>query len=168
MNFTTKPLSTLELYADALMHPLMVYLLDAPDESPQRTHKWNYRAFTEDELEYLPDALKRTLSVKVLGDPDACPSHWYGVPRLHLTRFGGWKRYVVLEPLEPCEWYIGWWNDGGAGLSRLPNIGMVRMLVGQSDTIFFGVTKDGIQIPLRQRALGRIGDGGPYRLVPLA
>lgn len=167
MDLSIKALGNWALYADALMHPIMVYLLGAPGESPQRTHKWNYRSFSEDELEYLPDALKRSLVVKLPGNKNAGPAHWCGIPILHLTRFGGWKEYVVLEAYTEHEWYAGWWTDGHVGISRVPVYGKVRLLIPPDPVIYFGVLRDGTQVPLRAVSQGRIGDGGPYRLVPL-
>jgi len=168
MRITVKPLSSFELYADALMHPLMVLLSGAPGESPQRTHRWNYSAYSEEEQSSLVGFLKKDEVVDMPANSQACTPHQFGLPFLHLPQFGGWKDYVVLEPQKDVEWHVGWLTDHSAGVSRLTLTGPVRMLLGPDPVMFFGVTdRTGTQLPLKKIWEGRIGDGGPFCRLPL-
>ncbi len=123
--------------------------------------------FSEEVLDSLPDTLRPNHIVTNPINPVACRSHWFGIPLLHLTRWGGWKDYVVLEPEFQGEWYVGWWTITSAGVSRIPLTGAVRMLCGPQPTVFFGLNREGVQIPIRKVGNGRIGDRGTYRSLPL-
>ncbi len=162
MKITIRPLSTGELYADALMHPLMVYLSGAPGETPQRTHRWNYQTFTEDEQSLLIGLLMKDSVVSMPANSQACAAHRFGLPFLHMPRFGGWKDYVVLMPEKDVEWHVGWMTDAHAGISRVTVTGPVRMMLGPDPVIFFGLSQNGTQLPLKKVWEGRIGDGNPF------
>ena len=90
-------------------------------------------------------------------------------PRLLRLSFGGWRDYVVVEPisLQGEEWYVGWVTGEVNGVSRIPLKGAARLLRGRDDASFFGVNREGEQIPLQQCGHGRIGVRGPYARIPL-
>jgi hypothetical protein len=79
----------------------------------------------------------------------------------HLTRFGGWQRYLVVAPQEHNngQWYIGWRWKGGAGVSRVPSVSAVRVLIGPGPTEWFAIrASDQTQIPLIKVGVGKIGE----------
>ena len=88
--------------------------------------------------------------------------------RFHLPVLGGWRQYVVLEPEDTQDWYVGWILSDAIGISRIKLIGPVRLLIGPDDVSFFGINgKDYGQIPIRKIGEGRIGSGGSYAQMPL-
>ncbi len=159
------PLGWLGRSADLLMIPLM-YLVQASLEAPQRTHVWNNLKLRTPEDRAKLDTSRMC---KVLGDGSAA-APWLGmVPVFHIPLLGGWRRYVVLEPVsrDVSEWVPGWVSPDVVGVSRLYLKGPVRLLRGPSDALFFGIDQSGRQIELRIVGFGRIGDGGPFARLPL-
>jgi len=159
-----RPLGRLARLADALillpMYGLSIcmYLRWGSWESPQLTHRWNNTHLKYMDVEHLDDSMM----VYSASTSDAVVrTSW--LPRFHIPILGGWREYVVLEPDEDTEWHVGWISDR-VGVSRLTVRGPVRMLLGSAHVMFFGIrAKDGVQIRIRQKAIGRIGDGGPSR-----
>jgi len=154
---------------DVLMVPWM-HLLAWSLETPQRTHFWNNRKLIWSQVKNL----EKCKMVNCAGDPDAKQRWWWKIiPIFHMPILGGWKRYVALQPLERCRktpWYIGWKCHDVIGVSQVPiqgPKGPVRTLRGPKNIFFFGVTEEGVQVPLKQIGEGIIGDGGPYKKVLL-
>lgn len=102
-------------------------------------------------------------------DPTAVARLLFGfIPLFHCPICGGWRHYVVLQPIDYTpEWYVGWLSEDANGVSLLPNKGPVRVVEGAKPASWFGITKNGRQIPLRLLGKGRIGDGGPFANIPL-
>lgn len=152
--------------ADTLMKPLMYWLQGTYQESPQETHVWN-----NTKLSLLAQSrLDHTLFASVPADPDADNRWLLGyVPTFHMPRFGGWTKYVVLEPryVAVTRWYLGWHTRDVCGVSRIPITGAVRALRGLNDCNFFGLLPDGSQIALRVAGTGVIGDRGSFAKLPL-
>ena len=166
------------------LRPLMRLLMWATcgdiKESPQETHRWNNHKFLPREDEWLRHLQGLTT---VIGDPNASPKWYYlrlffriySIPLFHL---GGWKEYVVFEPLEVSdrEWLILWiphLQEDVSGVSLLPINGRVRVLRGQKLCHFIGLRQkvdnpsDWEPVPLQKVAHGRLGDRSEYRKVPL-
>ena len=151
-------------FLDLLLSPIMRILSGrAFFESPQTGHPWNVLTFK---------AAVLTTSMMVLekGIADAISrKHWLD-PRFHLP--GGWKKFIVLEPIGyDEEWSVGWMVFGEGGklltqVSRLKQRGRVRVLIGREQAQFFGC-KSGKQIPIQKIGEGHIGDGGEFRRIPL-
>jgi hypothetical protein len=93
----------------------------------------------------------------------------WGIPRFHMPRFGGWRDYVVVCPVDPqVEWHAGWDTYDVTGVSRIVNRGPVRLLTHRWGSAFFAISADnGEQIALVMLGTGRVGDGGPYRKVKM-
>ncbi len=152
-------------WLDIAMLPLMYLLQGTLRESPQITHRWNNRRLSNQEFSLIDSSL----TVRADADTEA-PERWFGpLPIFHTPVFGGWKKFVVLEPAEPVsgQWFVGWIAFDLAGMSKLPLSGQVRLLRGPQQTRFFGFDCDGNQIALRHVADGEVGRAGTYRLVPL-
>lgn len=149
----------LAMFADRMTLPLM-QLVAPRGESPQLTHRWNNLHLERSAVDHLDRAMMLAFS----GDPSAVVRNNFWDLRFHL---GGWSRYVVLEPDYDGTWYVGWVWNAGAGASQIPISRHVRMLIGPSDTEFFGVTTSGRQIKLREVGRGRIGDRSSFQTIPL-
>jgi hypothetical protein len=151
---------------DRLLRPLM-RLAAGPRawrEEPQSSHRWNVVRFS-----CLPADVARS-GIAVPGDPAATRRWLMGfLPIFHIPLFGGWKRYVVLEPVDSrVTWLVGWSAQDSIGCSRISGAGPVRMLLSRHPTSFFGVAVGtGKIVPLRIVGYGTIGDGGPYSQLPL-
>lgn len=141
----------------------MRHLSGAPLEVPQRTHRWNNHHLDEKAVAHL----NTNWMVTHEGDRDARK-----LPRLarltgllaHLTKFGGWKHYLVLDPSVAPDWYVGWHWSGGAGVSRVSNKGPIRVLVGPGPTKWFGIEAvTNTQIPIKQigRDISAITENSP-------
>ncbi len=150
--------------ADVLMVPIMYLVSGTLREKPQQTHAWN--------VQNLPaDGVKRLVSQAM--------AHCKGIAKqiarrhrldflFHIPLIGGWCNYVVLRPEYEGVWHVGWkTSDAGAQISILPLVSPVRMLIGSGDVSFFGVTDDGVQIPISEIGNGRIGDRGEFSKVQL-
>lgn len=130
-----KPLGLLPRIADTLMVPIMQIATGNLHESPQRTHRWNNRKLTKEEVE----GLDPCLMVEAPGIQTGAISD-YGF-RFHIPILGGWRDYIVIRPIfeDDEPWYPGWTNEKVSGVSRLPINGAVRLLLGPTTTRFFGV-----------------------------
>lgn len=159
-----KPQRTIGRVADYLMMPIMYLLQGTFREIPQRTHRWNNQhlklqeisSFSADKIETVP------------ADQDSS-SWWVGpIPHFHMPIFGGWKKFVVLEPKESqTVWHVGWLLSDACGLSRIPLKGKVRLGIGPLPLQFFGVDADGRQIDIDIVGYGSIGKAGEFAKVPL-
>jgi hypothetical protein len=160
-----RPEGLIGYMADMAMVPIM-YLLSGTLESPQRTHRWNNTRLKSDAVAHLD----RAQMVHCERIPNAMRRI---NPFFHLPILGGWPDYVVVEPEygwnRRLRWHVGWVaNDGAAGVSRIPIVGPVRMLVGPGDVDFFGILAGhGIQVVLCLIGTGRIGEGGQWAQTPL-
>ncbi len=159
-----KPLSLPARIADVIMVPIMRLLSGAWSEEPQQTHWWNNHHFDCRIMDHFDK--EKMVHIKGSNDSIARTGSFWNF-RFHLPVFGGWKKYVVLEPKKAQEtWYIGWISDR-CGVSRIPLHSRVRMLVGRSNTFFVGFNTQGAQIELACVGEGEIGDGGQYSDIPL-
>jgi hypothetical protein len=165
---TIEPLTHIEKLLDrAMIWPM--YLLQAPtfNEVPQRTHAWNNTPVQH----HTASALRKGNIVHEDARETSKPRLLFGfIPRFHMPIIGGWKHYVVLAPTMYLTdaWYVGWVTTSRAGVSRIP-LGKegVRMLLGDEAVSFFAIIKDGRQIHLSRLGYGTIGDGGPWKHLPL-
>lgn len=152
-------------FADWLMVPLMYLISGTFRERPQRTHAWNVQNLTREEAHEISSNLV------MLAFCEGVPAIGRWGFLFHIPLLGGWRNFVVLEPNLPftdIEWRIGWiTSDVGAQMSKVPQHGPVRMLIGNDHVYFFGVTAEGKQIPLREIGSGQVGDNGPFAAVPL-
>jgi hypothetical protein len=126
---------------------------------PQRTHIWNNKKFRAEINERLWS--ESAFRVVERGDGKAKP-RWFGiVPVFHILVLGGWRRVCVLEPAEniATSWRVGWLlEDGRLGVSLVPIDRRVRVLIGPTDTTFFGFTPSGAHIPLHSYGQYDIAD----------
>lgn len=145
----------------------MRYVSGVSGEVPQRTHRWNNHHLHAKDVVHLI----RAWMVTHQGDYSARK-----LPRIpiiagalaHVTKYGGWKRYLVLAPDTTHEWHIGWRWSGGAGVSRISTQGPVRVLIGPGITEWFGIEAGtNVQIPINQIGEGHVGDGGKFAYIPL-
>ena len=148
--------------ADLLMVPIMYIVSGTFRERPQQTHAWN--------VQNLPlDGVKRLDSQAMVQYKGIAKQ----IARLgvlfHIPLVGGWRNYVVLQPTKHNGvWFVGWkTSDVSVQISILPLTGPVRVLIGSGDVSFFGVTDDGMQIPIGEIGKGRIGDRGEFSKVQL-
>lgn len=156
------PLGRLALCADWLMRPVMRLLSGALREEPQRTHRWNNRRLSPEEVAVLnTDAM-----IRRAGDPDAMR---FKPILFHIPCLGGWKKYVVVRPFSQRHqrWHIGWLTPHVNGMSLVQLEGPVRVLLGPEPVKFFGVDAQGEQIIVHCIGEGTIGDGSPYSRMPL-
>lgn len=160
-----KPQGTLGWLADMLMLPIMYLLQGTFKEVPQRTHRWNNHKLDEYEMSRLD--FSKMLSFQ--GVPSA-RKRWLGLlPLFHMPIFGGWKKFVVLAPVNcNTSWYVGWVpSDDRVGVSIVPQTGWVRVTLGPDPVRFFGLSKNGLQIELVSLGEGHIGQAGIHAKVPL-
>lgn len=150
--------------ADMLMLPIMCLLQGTLKESPQRTHRWNNQRLTPVERASLDPCLMVTYA----GDPKASPRWWWNIPIHHIPILGGWRNYVAIYAETTEEWFPGWVSDHSA-VSRIPIRGGVRLLLGPSEALFFGVDRRGRQVKVIHVGRGVIGGNAPqsYRRSPL-
>jgi hypothetical protein len=160
-NIEVRPQSLLSKIGDFLMIPIM-YLVAGTLESPQKTHRWNNIKLKPEEVAHL----NSEMMVHAAGITTPVKSRGL---LFHIPILGGWNEYIVIEPeLKIQSWHIGWIAKDTAGISQIPINGPVRMLLGPGEAKFFGVNKeDKKQIPIKKISGGKIGDGGPYKNIPL-
>lgn len=175
-------------WADAKFDWMMRHISGAPNEATQRTHRWNNH-----HLSYRATArLNAPWMVSHNGDPQAkkpLPIPLLAGAQAHAAKYGGWQRYLVLEPSDSSvrSWYVGWrWPaskvglgltiPSGAGVSRIPDTALdhgyerayKRVLIGPGFTEWFGIcTHTNKQIPIEVAAEGQIGTSGRFAGVPL-
>ena len=161
-----QPQGRLGRLADTLMLPVMYLLQGTFHEVPQRTHRWNnYKVRVRTELA----AISLLPRIRFDGDP-AATERWLGfIPRFHMPIFGGWKKFVVLRPVDhDGEWHVGWMpSDDSAGISMVPVRGPVRVTIGGGPVSFFALTSKGVPLFLKQVGEGTIRNAGAFRNVPL-
>lgn len=160
------PESALGKIGDILMLPLMHALSGTLSETPQRTHRWNVYHVSKEVSRHLPESLLTT----VPRSNQAKKAYFLGFPLLHAPLFGGWREYAVFQPTDTVTnpWFVGWIASNGAGVSRIPLRGSVRLLCGPYQAKFFGIDSiTGSVIPLSHRGEGRIGDSGEFSKLPL-
>jgi hypothetical protein len=147
--------------ADLLVNPVMYLIAGTVRESAQRTHLWNNRKLSKEEAE----SLTTNLMVHCKGIPGET-AIW---PIFHIPIFGGWRRYVVLAPVDERtgDWFVGWKWSSGTDILQISIRDAVRMLEGPRDVSFFGVGKNGVQIKIKKIGAGQIGDGGEWSYIPL-
>ena len=155
------PLGWLARFGDILMTPLMYLLSGTFREQPQRGHLWNRIKLPLSRLA----RLDRQAMAFFSGRKDVLSCSKILV---HMPFISGWRRYVVLTPENyDKEWCVGWILPNRAAVRRIRLRGPVRMLWGPEDVYFFGIGKDGRQIPICLTGEGRIGDRSQYSRVPL-
>jgi hypothetical protein len=147
-------------YFDKLLEPLMYWLQGNKDELPQRTHFCNNYKFHRKDHRFLRDSLMAC----VQPDPEAVKRRIWGfIPIFHMPRFGGWRKYVVLCPMDSWSggsWCVGWIlpNNKG-GISMIPLNGPVRCLIGDEKVKFLAIDAKGNQLPLSVTGRSSIGKG---------
>lgn len=169
------PEGSIGAFFDWLMRPIMFWLQGNWKEEPQRTHFWNNIELSPlqvinvlDSLQslYSKGSLKTSGVSRIAADKNAV-AKFSLFPIFHAPRFGGWKEFIVLEPVDDIDqWYVGWFS-AVAGMSLVPIKGRVRVLIGPGEVIFFGVDKNGKGIPINTVDSGEIGKAGEYAKVPL-
>jgi hypothetical protein len=162
-------------YFDRIFEPLMFWLQGNKEELPQRTHFWNNYKFHRKNHRFLKD----NLMACVQPDPEAVKRRLWGfIPIFHMPRFGGWKKYVALCPVENWSggsWRVGWllpdkkteisqyinwlFPVKKAGISMIPLNGPVRCLIGDEKIKFFAIDTKGNQLPLSVTGHFSIGKG---------
>ncbi len=159
-----QPLGWLGRIADVLMRPVMYMISGTFSEVPQRTHYWNNTKLKSDQVAHLRDEMK----VFCRGIKSAGVRFWFKIPFFHIPIAGGWKNYVVLQPVDLSKvWHVGWIAHDVTGISRIKVTGPVRVLLGSKDVSFFGISSEGDQLQLEEISRGKIGDGGKYAKSPL-
>lgn len=162
---TVHRLEEWEHWGNMLMRPLMHIAMGTLSESPQRTHRWNHQPLKTVE----GGNLDRTLMVHEEGDPTACAPWRFGLPTFYVPLLGGWRRYVVVEPVDPTRpWHPGWMGSWGSSVSRIIIEGPARFLVGPASSRYFGIDAERKQeLKIQRIGYGRIGDRSKYRHLPL-
>lgn len=167
--FNIVPESWIGRVASWCLSPVMRCLSGALGESPQVTHFWNNRVLTQDEFAMLED----TLFTSEVADDTAVVRRSRFDVRFHLPVAGGWTKYVVVRPrtgqIIDGHWFIGWDTGISGGVSLVPIRGpRVRVLLSSTKTAFFGLDRNGTQIPVEIAGYGAIGDGAkPFGRLPL-
>lgn len=157
------PLRWYERQLDAFFQPIMYVLSGTTRESPQRTHCWN-------NLKLSQRAVKHLLQfIMVYNTEVTATKRWFGwFPIFHMPIIGGWRVYVVIEPLvQGVTWHVGWVTADSIGVSRISVQGPLRVLIGDGDVYHFGLDAQGRQIPIHMIGRGRIGGDGPFAQLPL-
>ena len=144
-----------------------MYLLQGTfSESPQRTHRWNKVSIKD--VKYSDLKHDADVMVHVEGDHGA-GRRWLGpIPLYHMVLFGGWKKFVVVEPKNHYEeWHAGWLASGEIVVSKIPQKGRIRLGVGSTDAHFFAVDERGYQIPIDMVGEGFVREAGEFVNIPL-
>lgn len=165
---TVSPLPWYTRVGDRLMVPIMYVVSGTFNESPQQTHQWNNQKLSSSDTDYLIDVKGVKGTVYQNGSERARRQWKWIIPIFHMPIFGGWKKYVVIAPENTKKmWHIGWIADHAKGVSLIPIVGPVRLLIGLGDVRFFGIYPDGSQINIHVVGYGIIGDGCQWKDVPL-
>lgn len=150
--------------ADRAMMPLMYLLQGNISESPQRTHRWNNQHLQNYQISDL-----QADKIEIVAGDTGAHRRWFGpIPLFHMPVFGGWKKFVILQPKMPAkEWYIGWVAFDALGVSMIPLQGPVRVGIGPRQAQFFGLNQSGQQIDIDVVGEGIIGQAGEFSHIPL-
>lgn len=162
-----RPLPWFAPIVDIPVKQVMYVLSGTRKELPQSTHRYNNQKLTPSDVKYLIKDDKSTVYQN--GSPNACEPWKYGLPIFHIPILGGWREYVVLEPVKAIRpWHLGWISeDFAVGVSQIPLEGPVRPLIGQKDVRFFGIYSDGSQIDIQHIGSGKIWEIDRWKDVPL-
>ena len=158
---------------DYAMSPLMRLISVAPSEKPQESHAWHAQQLSEDDIASI--TLEKCVVI-VGDDPSIIKNYSGGI--FHMSLFGGWRNYVVLEVESGINvWHIGWIVRDiktqrviRAELHKLPLYDRcVRMLAGspKRETTFCAFDQKGNQLRIRVIGKGKIGDKSEYRKIRL-
>lgn len=160
-------LSRLAKLADMLMAPIMYLISGTFKEAPQQTHLWNNVILSSSQVDNL-DRTKMVISKPVVTERDS-PRRILGIPIFHIPILGGWKNYLVLEPVDHTgNWCVGWISDDTTGVSKLRNTGPIRVLITNKECLFFGIDPEtSEQVSITDVARGKIGAGGDFKDTPL-
>lgn len=158
------PVGSWAKLGDMACYPMMRLLMElngSPSESPIQTHRWNNRKLREQEV----FCLKVDLMTDELNEPTA-RRLWSFMRHLPLL---GWQKYVVIEPTcnKEIKWFPGWYAGKGSGISRVPQSGSVRLLLGPGPVRFYGVDMSGRQVSVRYVDEGWLGYGRHNACIPL-
>ncbi len=144
----------------------MLWLQGNAVEEPQRSHPWNWTRIPKETAQWM---LLRDTMAPVTADLKACKKFWFPFPKFCMPRFGGWNQYVVLTPARCIQgwipgqtWYVGWFDDKGACVSRIPLTTPVRMLRGLERARFFALDHRHRQIGLFTSGFGETGKAPPH------
>lgn len=149
---------------DTCMVPVMYLLQGNFNEVPQRTHRWNNAHLSVDDIG------KYDESLAIHSDRDELAvKRWFGfIPLFHMPLFGGWKKFVVVKPVNNVQsWHVGWRTTDAFGLSKVPISDCVRLGIGPDPAEFFAIDSNGEQIAIRLIGEGHIGRAGEFSSVPL-
>lgn len=162
--FKPKPQGSIGRMADYAMLPIMYVLQGNFRESPQRTHRWNNLHLSNRDIDHLSADKIET----VAADKEST-SWWIGpIPHFHMPIFGGWNKFVIIEPKVPQKiWFVGWVLSDTCGISKIPLTSKVRLGIGPLPLQFFGVDFEGRQIDIDIVGYGMIGKAGEFAKVPL-
>lgn len=166
--FVPRKLGWIARFVNALMVPLMYLLSGTFRERPQHTHPW-----TCQRLSWEQEAHIQEINATKYDAVKAIARHYWWDFRFHIPAWKGWRKYVVLDSMFGGKWYVGWRpqvcsNEESAEVSRIPQVGPVRVLLGPRDIMFFGIDAMGVQVPIHKIGDGEIGDGGPFCKTPLS
>jgi hypothetical protein len=145
---------------DFAMKPIMFVLGGFNRNSLQETHPWHlYRNIDEKNIDL-------SLVYTHQGD-DSSLIQKHALFLFHSPIFGGWKKYIVLEPsTSERPFYIGWTiqtkNTRKTEVHKLPIYeNSIRVLSGSPlfSGYFFALSAEGEQVPIKCIGQGRLGDG---------
>lgn len=144
---------------DILMIPLMFVLGGLRKDSLQETHPWHlWRHLT-------PETVDTSKAVRHIGTDKSFDHHFAFL--FHAPIFGGWKKYIVLQPKGyDGPFRIGWVTYKNNKLSEIAvhkliiKNSKIRVLSGTPNFsgYFFALTIKGEQIPLEKVGEGTLGD----------
>jgi hypothetical protein len=146
---------------DTLLYPIMFAFNGFNKTDVQKTHPWHIKSFNKSLL-----SSKNTTLIKGK-DTSKVKDVWFGL--FHMPIFGGWKNYVVLEPINyKGVWFLGWSTQKHTQLNKIPISGAIKALEGPkgNTTYFFAIDKNKNFIELKVVARGKIGDE-QYKNLPL-
>lgn len=149
---------------DTIMIPVMYLLQGNLNEVPQRTHRWNNMHLAAIDVQNF-DA---DLVINAPADTSSVRRWFCPIPIFHMPILGGWKKFVVIEPVENIrDWHIGWLVSDAFGLSKIPIEKSARLGIGPAPAQYFGVDSEGNQIAIKFVGEGEIGRAGEFAKIPL-
>ena len=149
---------------DIVMLPIMYLLQGNVREVPQRTHRWNNTHLNNHSVSDLHAKM-----IEIIPGDSLARRRWLGpLPLFHIPIFGGWKKFVVLQPKNHIhEWFVGWIAFDALGITKIPTQGPIRLGIGPRQAHFFGLTETGKQIDVDVIGEGYIGQAGEFANIPL-